>query len=240
MAMMGTMGNGRFLLNGGLLTASVLLFLGFACVNIEKNVSSGVRTSGFKGTGLRARSRFLRSHGNQFLSRQTRVFEKRDERGFLVDDELTYDTNVYCQSLGGTAQLKFSEAATEYADKIKSSPQEATAESLLNVIREEFEYLPVSFSFGNSEVAKGDKEDMSKILSFCILSGIPIETVSSILNEPELASKGWGYVKFPNGLSTIPKDSARDIETDPNQLLKETDTLMGSGDWDPNSDVWIP
>jgi len=172
-----------------------------------------------------------------------RGYAKRDEKGYIVDEDLQYDTNVYCQNLGGTAQLPFTEKAAAFRDALKSEDPSAAAEQkqkMMEVINEEFDYMPVRFSIGENEVAKGDEAELAKLLSFCILGGVPVETSAQLTGMTELKEKGWGHVLFPNGLSLIPKTSSYDIETDPNQLLADASIVSGGGDWDPNSDVWIP
>lgn len=166
--------------------------------------------------------------------------EKRDEAGFLTDDMLTYDTNVYCQNLGGTAQLPFTDEAQAHADGLKANAKNVDSASTLDIINNNFEYLAVSYSIGDVSVAKGDRADESKLLSFCILAGIKVETAAKLTGNSELASNGWGYVKFPNGLSVYPKGSAYDYETDPTDLLNDASTIGRGDDWDPNSDIWIP
>eukprot|EP00466_Bigelowiella_natans_P010557 jgi/Bigna1/134389/aug1.25_g9097 len=165
---------------------------------------------------------------------------RRDKAGFIVDEDLTYDTNVYCQNLGGTAQLKFTDAAQEFADKLKADPNSAALPSTLEMIDANFEYMPVRFSIGEEDVDKGDKADIAKALSFAILGGIPVTTAAKMIGSPELGEKGWNYLKFPNGLSIYPKGAAYDYNEDPNKLLEEASTISGSQDWDPNSDIWIP
>jgi len=172
-----------------------------------------------------------------------RGFAKRDEKGYIIDEELQYDTNVYCQNLGGTAQLPFTEKAGAVRDTLKSGDPSAAAgqkQNVMEVINEEFDYMPVRFSVGEKEVAKGDEAELAKLLSFCILGGVPVEASAELTGMTELKEKGWGHVFFPNGLSLIPKTSSYDIGTDPNQLLADASVVQGGGDWDPNSDVWIP
>eukprot|EP00471_Norrisiella_sphaerica_P009432 CAMPEP_0184503364 /NCGR_PEP_ID=MMETSP0113_2-20130426/51849_1 /TAXON_ID=91329 /ORGANISM="Norrisiella sphaerica, Strain BC52" /LENGTH=247 /DNA_ID=CAMNT_0026892849 /DNA_START=531 /DNA_END=1274 /DNA_ORIENTATION=- len=165
---------------------------------------------------------------------------RRDEAGYIVNEDLEYDTKVYCQNLGGTAQLPFTKPAQELADKLKQNPDSAKLEEVISIIDANFEYLPVSFSMGGTEVSKGDKPEISKALSFAILGGIPVTTAAKIIGDEELGKNGWGHAFFPNGLSLIPKDSAFDYDTDPNLLLQKSSTISGDDGWDPNSDVWIP
>mmetsp|Transcript_23819 Transcript_23819/g.42202 ORF Transcript_23819/g.42202 Transcript_23819/m.42202 type:complete len:261 (-) Transcript_23819:73-855(-) len=193
------------------------------------------------GTGLGGRlSSRMTNRGAGMRQLRVGAGERRDAAGFIVDEDLTYDTNVYCQNLGGTAQLEMNDEAKAFAQKSMSQPGSVTMADTIEMTQKNFEYLPVSFSLGETQVAKGDKEDVSRVLSFAILAGVPVANVAEILGDEDLKTNGWGYVKFPNGLSLIPKEAAYDYETDPNQLLSEASTLQGEGDWDPNSDIWIP
>lgn len=187
---------------------------------------------------------------------------RRDEKGYIVKEDLKYDTESVSTALGASGRLyEFSEDAVKFLDRLKATPSEVSFEDTMAMLETGFDYLPKSFSCGDVESAPGSNEGSCKILSFAKLAGLDADDIELTLNlfgdyyrkdvleNPDgddhgnirnLIKYGWEKVKFPTGLSVSPKSTTFDINADVGDMLDSSSVVSGDDEWDPDSDSWIP
>mmetsp|Transcript_63527 Transcript_63527/g.124738 ORF Transcript_63527/g.124738 Transcript_63527/m.124738 type:complete len:239 (+) Transcript_63527:37-753(+) len=190
--------------------------------------------------------------------------KRRDKDGFIVFDDLEYDTSGkdVSQDLGSSAgYVALPAAVEEYIAKLKASPTSIAFAETMAMIDANCEYLPNAFNVGDVFSKKGENEGSNKIFSFARLTGLaadPIETTlamfgeyyqKDVLGNPSGSDHGnirgalklgWPGVVFPNGISTSLKDRTWTCDSDVAELLAKAEVIEGGEGWDPMSDCWIP
>lgn len=190
--------------------------------------------------------------------------KRRDKDGFIVFEDLDYDTSGkdVSQDLGSSAgYVELPEAVKDFISKLKSTPKEVTFDESMALIEAQCEYLPNSFVVDDLTSKKGENEGSNKIFSFARLTGLasePIEVTLAMFGDyyfkdvlgntsgddhPNIRGAlklGWNGVRFPNGISLSLKDRTWNTEAPVDQLLDKAAVIEGADGWDPDSDCWIP
>merc|ERR1719171_1319049 len=196
----------------------------------------------------------LHRRGHQH-SRGHLHMQKRDEAGFLAEEELGDWVSLgKSTDLGATVtEFDLPEAAKAFVEQVQANPEAISFDDTMSAIAQAFDETSVSFTVGDVKNAAGSNMGSAKIFSFAKLAGLDEATTlqlfgdfyrKDVLDNPDgddhqnirnFMKVGWEGVTFPFGLTLSTKEAFAMEDVSVEEALAASASISGSGDatdWD--------
>lgn len=184
---------------------------------------------------------------------------RRDAQGYIVEEDLAFDLRAGVSKALGASMLKEVPPPIQaLLEQARAAPESHRFADTMAAIDAAFEFFGTKFVNGDIASSSSENTGSSKILSLAQLVAITKEEVLALFGEhyrdvladPDGTShanirafmkKGNDGVVFPNGPSLTPRKGAWDGQKYSSDAgIAESSVVIGEGEWDVDSDVWIP
>ncbi|KAJ1637914.1 HopJ type III effector protein-domain-containing protein [Pavlovales sp. CCMP2436] len=197
--------------------------------------------------------------GRSAVQRSVVIALRRDAQGYIIPDDLQFDLRSgVSKALGASALKQIPPPIAALLVKVRTQPGSVMFAETLEAIDQAFEFFGTKFVNGAVSSTSSENEGSSKVLSLSQLVGMTTDETlvcfgehyrdvvadpsgSSHANVRALMTTGLEAVLFSNGPSlTLRKGAWEGSKYSSDQGIDESSTIQGEGEWDIDSDVWIP